>query len=148
MMQPGSDFSSMPELGYEEWREALRQDWGQYNPETFDLRTFAGRARPRSANGCVVIDLSCNAHRVERTQRDVRLDGMDHHFALFQVAGRSTIIQNDRVGQLTAGDVALVDSGRPGTYICDKEYGQWISLQLPRRSLVSHFGFEPVGPKN
>jgi AraC-like DNA-binding protein len=106
-------------------------------------KAFAGRARPRSLCGFVAMDLSCNAHRVERTQRDVRLDGVDHCYAVFQVAGHSTMSQNDRPVQLAAGDVALVDSARPVTYVSEERYGQWFSLQLPRRSLISHLGFEP-----
>jgi AraC-like DNA-binding protein len=110
-----------------------------------ETRAFTGKARPRSLWGLVGIDLGCNAHRVERRQRDIRLDGVDHYFALFQIAGRSTIIQNDRTVQLAAGDVALVDSGRPGTYVCEDNCAQWFSLQLPRRSLMSHLGFDLPG---
>jgi hypothetical protein len=39
--------------------------------------------------------------------------------AIFQFAGRSTLIQNDRVTGLTAGDVALVDATQPVTYISE-----------------------------
>ena len=145
MMQPRSDFADMPELDYEGWRDALRPKWGRYNPEAMDRRTFIGRARSRSLYGFAAIDLGCNAHRVERTQRDVRLDGVDHYFVLFQVAGGSTIIQNDRVVQLSVGDAALVDSVRPGTHVSEERCGQWISLQLPRQSLSSHLGFDAQG---
>jgi len=86
MMQPRSDFADMPELDYEGWRDALRPKWGRYNPEAMEPKAFTGRARPRSVCGFVAMDLSCNAHRVERTQRDVRLDGVDHYFALFHFA--------------------------------------------------------------
>jgi AraC-like DNA-binding protein len=140
MMHPSGDFLSTSELDYEGWRDALRADWGRYNPEAIEPETFAGRARPRSVYGLMAIELGCNAHCVERTQRDVRLDGVDHYFVLFQVSGGSTIIQNDQVVQLAVGDAALVDSARPGTYVSDDTYGQWMSLQLPRRSLVSHLG--------
>jgi AraC family transcriptional activator of tynA and feaB len=145
MMHPSGDFLGTPELDYESWRETLRPDWGRYNAEVVEPKTFAGRARPRSLCGFVAIDLSCNAHRVQRTQGDVRLDGVDHYFVLFQVAGGSTIIQNDQAVQLTMGDAALVDSARPGTYVSDDRCGQWISLQLPRRSLVSHLGVDLRG---
>jgi AraC family transcriptional activator of tynA and feaB len=145
MMHPSGDFLSTPELDYEGWRDALRPDWGRYNPEVVEPKTFAGRARPRSLFGFVAMDLSCNAHRVARTQRDVRLDGVDHYFALFQVAGGSTIIQNDQAVQLVVGDAVLVDSAQPGTHVSDDRCGQWISLQLPRRSLLSHLGVDLRG---
>jgi AraC-like DNA-binding protein len=39
----------------------------------------------------------------------------------------------------------LVDSARPGAHIFESNHGQWFSLQLPRRALVSHLGFNPEG---
>ena len=42
------------------------------------------------------------------------------------------------------GDVALIDSARPVTYVNDG-HEQWLSLQLPRQPLISHLGFEPRG---
>jgi AraC family transcriptional regulator, positive regulator of tynA and feaB len=63
---------------------------------------------------------------------------------VFQIAGRSTIVQNDHAVTLTVGDVVLLDSARPLTYANDGNE-QWLALQLPRRSLVSHLGFEPQG---
>ncbi len=62
MMHPSGDFLSTPELDYEGWRDALRPDWGRYNPEVVEPKTFAGRARPRSLFEFVAMDLSCNAH--------------------------------------------------------------------------------------
>ena len=32
-MHPRDDFLRTPELDYEGWRDALRPDWGRYNPE-------------------------------------------------------------------------------------------------------------------
>jgi AraC family transcriptional activator of tynA and feaB len=144
-MFAGDDFLNSAELDLDGWRDALLRQWGRYTPVARESKSFTGRARARSLCGFVGVDLSCNARRVERTQRDTRLDGVDHYFALFQVAGASTIVQNDRAMQLIAGDVALVDSTRPGTYISESTHGQWLSLQLPRRSLVSHLGFNPEG---
>src|ERR1700730_19253482 len=144
MMRPSDDLLSTPELDFEAWRDALRPDWGQYTPEAIEAETFAGRVRARSICGFVAIDLSCNAHRVERTQRDARLDGVDHYYAVFQVAGRSMMIQNDQAVKLSVGDAALVDSARPVTYVSESSYGHF-ALHLPRRSLVSHLGFDPQG---
>jgi AraC family transcriptional regulator, positive regulator of tynA and feaB len=138
-------FQSTPELDYEGWREALRSQFGRYNPVVEEPKTFVGRARSRKPYGFVAMDLCCNAHRIERTERDVRYDGVDHYFVLFQVIGASRIIQNDQTVQLGVGDAALVDSTLPGTYVAEDTCAQWLSLQLPRRSLVCHLGFEPHG---
>jgi AraC family transcriptional activator of tynA and feaB len=84
------------------------------------------------------------AHRIERTQRDARLDDVELYHAVFQVFGRSTVLQNDQAVTLDVGDVALVDSTRPVAFVNDP-YAQYLSLSLPRRSLMSHLGLEPQG---
>jgi AraC family transcriptional activator of tynA and feaB len=53
------------------------------------------------------------------------------------------MIQNEQVVELTTGDTVLVDSGRPVTYVTKNNYAHCFVLQLPRRALVSHLGFEP-----
>jgi hypothetical protein len=54
---------------------------------------------------------------------------------------------NERIVELTVGDVALVDAARPVTYVSEKGSAQWWgSLQLQRRSLLSHLGLEPRCP--
>ena len=110
-MDPSSDLLSTPELDYEGWKDALRPDCGRYHPEAIKLETFSGRVRHRSVCGFTAKDVSCNAHRVERTQRDTRLDGMDHYYAVFQVVGGSTMIQNDQAVKLAV--VTLRSSIRP-----------------------------------
>jgi hypothetical protein len=114
-MMPSADFLSTPELNYEQWRDLLRPNWGLYTPD--DPEAFAGRVRSRSICGFNASDISNSIRRCERTQRDARLDGVDHCYAVFQIAGRSTLIQNDHAVTLAVGDVALIDSARPVTYV-------------------------------
>src|SRR4029077_2505644 len=125
-MPQSGDLPSAVELNYEQWREALRPDWGLYTAD--DPKVFVGRVRPRSIFGFNAVDVSNNAVRCDRTQRDVRLDGVDHYYAVLQIAGRSRIIQNDYTASLSVGDVMLIDSARPVTYLNDGNE-QWFSLQ-------------------
>jgi AraC family transcriptional activator of tynA and feaB len=142
MMHANADLLSASELNYEQWRDALRPNWGLYTPH--DPKTFVGRVRSQSICGFNAANISNNVGCCERAQEDVRLDGVDHFYAVFQTAGRSTILQNDRTATLAVGDVALIDSARPVTYLNDGRE-QWLSLQLPRQPLVSHLGVEPQG---
>src|SRR5258708_25875278 len=146
MMHSSGDFLSTPNLDYEGWRDVVRSICGRYTPDGIEPKTFSGRLRVRSGCGFRAVDLSSNAHRLERTHQDVRVDGMDHYYAIFQMTGQSRIIQNDRNIELTVGDVALVDAARPVTYVSEKGSDHWGSLQLPRRSLLSHLGLEPRCP--
>ena len=127
------------------WSALLRPLYGRHSLEGGKLNTFSGWLRRLSVSGFAAVDICCNAHRFERTHRDVRLDDRDHYKAVFQVAGRSTIYQNDRCVQLAVGDVTLVDVARPVMCVSEDEGVRRLSLDLPRRSLVSHLGFEPQG---
>jgi AraC family transcriptional regulator, positive regulator of tynA and feaB len=92
-MESAGDFNTTPELDYEGWRDVVRSLCGRYTPGGIEPEAFGGRARAGSICGFVTVDLSCNAHFVERTNRDVRLDGMGHYYAVIQVSGRSTMVQ-------------------------------------------------------
>jgi AraC family transcriptional regulator, positive regulator of tynA and feaB len=134
-----------PKLGYDAWRALIHSYCGRFNPEGIEPKAFVGQASPLRVCGLQALDIACNPGRVERTQRDIRLDGNDNYYAVLQIAGQSTIAQNDAVTALGAGDVALVDAARPVTVFCEHRQTQWISLHLLRPSLVSHLGFEPQG---
>jgi AraC family transcriptional activator of tynA and feaB len=147
MMHSSGDFLSTPNLDYEAWRDVVRLICGRYTPGGIEPNTFSGRVRSRSVCGFRAVDLSCNARRLDRTHQDVRADAVDHYYALFQIDGQSRIIQNDRIMELSVGDIALVDAARPVTYASDNGSDQWWgSLQLPRRSLLAHLGLEPRCP--
>jgi AraC family transcriptional regulator, positive regulator of tynA and feaB len=139
-MQSSGDFFKTTELNYEQWRDALRPNWGLYTPD--DTKGFVGRVRTRNICGFNASDITSNSRHCERTHRDIRLDGVDHWYAVFQIAGGSTILQNDHPVELGVGDWTLIDSARPVTYV-NGAHEQWLSLQLPRRPLLSHLGFEP-----
>jgi AraC-like DNA-binding protein len=155
MMLQSDGGAGTPQLDFEAWRALLRSNCGGEVKVTAP-NAFAGWMRPISACGLAAAAVKiqwrtaagghgCYAHRLERTQRDVRLDGADHYLILFQVAGRSALTQIDQTVQLTAGDVALVDAARPVTYCSRYGGAQWLSLRLPRKSVQSHLGFEPQG---
>jgi AraC family transcriptional activator of tynA and feaB len=134
-------------LDYEAWRDLLRSMCGRYYSEGLEPDAFAGWVRPVTTPGFTALNIGCNAHRVERTYRDVRLDGADHYFTVFPASGQLAMIHNDQAVRLGVGDVALVDAARPVIYCADNGSEPWntVSLSLPRQSLVSYLGFEPQG---
>jgi AraC family transcriptional regulator, positive regulator of tynA and feaB len=140
----GSDFAAIPSLDYETWRAAIRSAAGRYDPEAIERASFAGRVCVGRICGFDALHVDHNGHRIQRTQRDVRLDGVEDYYIVVQVVGQSTITQNDQVAKLDVGDVALIDSTRPVTYV-NQAYARWLSLRLPRRSLTSYLGFDPEG---
>ena len=143
MVQPNDDFLSTPELDYDGFIAALRENWGCFSPAR-GSNVFAGRVRARRVFGFAAVDVACNTVRVDRTELDVRRDDMEYYFVVAQLTGGSTIIQNDRVVNAAAGELVLLDSTRPVTLV-GVQQAQWLGLQLPRQNLVSHLGFEPQG---
>jgi AraC family transcriptional activator of tynA and feaB len=148
MMDSSGDLNSGSALDYEAWRDLMRSMCGRYNPEGVEPGDFTGWMRPVSVCGFTALDMGCNAHRIERSCQDARLDGVDHYFVVFQVGGQSSALaHNDQAVQLAAGDVVLVDAARPSTYFANNGSEPWhtVAVSFPRESLVSHLGFDPEG---
>jgi AraC family transcriptional activator of tynA and feaB len=152
MVQQSSDFADAPQLKLDEWAALLRSTCGG-DHEVIDPNAFTGWMRRVSVYGvaAAAIKIQCglaavdhggNTYRYERTRRDIRLADTDWYCALFSVAGRSWLAQNDHTIQLGVGDIGLLDGAKPSTR--QSENGaQWLSIYLPRQSLISHLGFEP-----
>jgi AraC-like DNA-binding protein len=161
MVQQNFDFVGPPQLNLEEWAALHRSTCGGdhkvIGPKELRFRqsgnAFAGWTRRVSVHGvaAAAIKIQCglaaadhggNIYRFERTSRDVRLADVDWYCASFQVAGRSAVTQNEHTVQLGVGDVGLLDGARPSTRLSESG-SQWLSIYLPRHSLISHLGFEP-----
>jgi AraC family transcriptional activator of tynA and feaB len=144
-MFESSDFTGTPELDYEAWRAWQRSYYG--DPGIGEAQAFAGWMRPLSVCGVAATAIKvqcCNAYHIKRTHRDIRRDGLDCYRAIFPVAGRSLLIQNDQAMEFARGDIALVDMARPATFSANRS-GQRLTLSLPRQPLITHLGFEPQG---
>jgi hypothetical protein len=118
------------QLDYEVWRDSLRSMCARYSPEGIEPAEFAGWITPLGVYGFAALNIGANASRVGRSHRDARLEGADHYFVVFQIAGESGISHNDQAIRLAAGDVALVDAARPLTYAAGNEGQPWNTLTL------------------
>ena len=152
-MVQGDDVGGAPLLDFESWRALLRSNCGRDVKVTMP-NAFAGCMRLFKACGLEAAsikirwgaaDRGCSDRGAERSYRDVRCDDSDHYLILFQVAGQTEMTQVDQAVQLAAGDVALVDTTLPVTYLSRFRSPQWLMLRLPRKLLRSHLGFEPQG---
>src|SRR6202171_1888721 len=94
------DFQSETALDYDTWRGLLGSRGVLYSSEHVERESFAGSIRAGRIYGFYAVDHSINADRVYRTHRHARLDGMDHFKFFFQVSGKTTLIQNDRITEL------------------------------------------------
>ena len=144
-MTSGSEFLIGPTSDYETWRTGIRSIGVFPSPEV-ESKVFKGSVRGSSMWGIIALETafaSPSVNRFERMRRDPRLDSSDYYNAVFQISGRSTLIQNDRVTELAAGDIGFVDVARPVSLISRDTACRWLSLSMPRRPLISHLGVEP-----
>lgn len=117
--------------------------------EASRVSAFAGSIRPLILYGCVAVELNCATSRFERTRRDVRFKSMEYYHAVIQLSGRSTMMQDDRISELTVGDIALVDSTKAATYFSHNGPCRRVSLYVPRQTLLRHLGLTPAcGSRN
>ena len=136
-----------PHLNFEAWKDQIRKMGGRFDPRVIDPEVFVGWVRPVRACGLTAAEVGSNANVVERTHPHVRVDRVDHYVVLFQLAGRSAVTHNEEAVRFGAGDIVLVDTGRPATFFAGNANEPWniMALLLPRQALVSHLGFEPRG---
>jgi AraC family transcriptional regulator, positive regulator of tynA and feaB len=116
----------------------------RYNPEGVQPDAFTGSMRHVDVCGFKAIDATCNAPRVERDHRDIRLDGVEDYFFLFRFRGRAVMKRDEEAVWLTAGDGILIDAARPAKFF-DEEPWHNFALRLPRLELMTHLGSDPQG---
>ncbi|QIO34859.1 helix-turn-helix domain-containing protein [Bradyrhizobium sp. 1(2017)] len=146
-MTSGSDFLIGPTSDREAWLTGIRSV-GVLSSQGVESNAFRGSVRGSCLWGITTLETtfaSLSVCRFERMHRDPRLECSDYYNAVFQIFGRSTLIQKDRVMTLAVGDIGFVDVARPVSLISCDPSCRWLSLSLPRRALVSHVGREPHG---
>jgi AraC family transcriptional activator of tynA and feaB len=137
--------ADVPRSDFEAWRVLFRASVSaQYAMECAEPNVFAGWMRPLNISGFSALDIACNKNRIERTQRHIRLDGVDYYGVLVQVAGRSKLSHNGQALHLGEGDVMLIDKAQPASHVFDERV-RCLYIPFPRRPLISHLGFEPRG---
>jgi AraC family transcriptional regulator, positive regulator of tynA and feaB len=128
---------------FDEWAETLRGICGCFHPILGDAHEFSGWALRRRIGGLDALDAGIGVDRLERSATDVRRDGRDMYFLVVQAAGNSVVEQSSSIAHLAAGDVTLIDSDKPSTFYYAKKPAHIVSLRIPKKTIVSHLGFEP-----
>jgi AraC-like DNA-binding protein len=143
-MQGNNEFTTSPTPEFETWRvrgQSANGSLCQY--VQYDAITSA--MEHTKLCGLPVVDLVTHpVSSAERIRADAVRDGMDDFKLLIQISGRSILDQNERVTDIGAGDLGIVDITRP-VHVAIGGAGRVIGLHLPRQPLVAHLGFEPQG---
>ncbi|WP_313531758.1 helix-turn-helix domain-containing protein [Shinella sp.] len=84
--------------------------------------------------------VALDASEVARSTRSIKQDPGEYFFLLVQDAGQCRVEQGDHVAELLPGDMFLVDSVRPSTFLYRGERSNQVSLHIPRDEVVHRFG--------
>jgi AraC family transcriptional regulator, positive regulator of tynA and feaB len=140
-----SEIQFGPISDYEAWRVSLRSPVDK-DAAIIHPNAIAGLVRPVRPCGLAAVDIAtANIFSSRRTALDARRDGMNDFKLLFQIAGHSTLTQDERTTELAAGDLGFIDVTRPVNRVSHQGPGRLIGLHMPRQSLKAHLGFEPQG---
>jgi AraC-like DNA-binding protein len=124
-------------MPFEAWECTLRDTCGHYyGLPSKAQRVVDGYFKKNRICGLDVADFSCNIDKIERTPDGIRRDDQEHLFLLMQISGRSILQRADQQTSLLPGDLCLLDSTTPVTLNFGGNYIQYLSLHLPRASLL------------
>lgn len=84
--------------------------------------------------------VALDASEVARNSRSIRQDPGEYFFLLMQDAGQCRVEQGDQVAELSPGDMFLVDSVKPSTFLYRGERSNQVSLHIPREEMLHRFG--------
>lgn len=84
--------------------------------------------------------VALDARHVQRGARAIRQDPGEHLFLLIQDEGHCRVEQGERSTDLAIGDMFLVDSVKPSSFVYDGARSNQISIHMPREEMLHRFG--------
>lgn len=84
--------------------------------------------------------VALDARYVQRCARSIRQDPGEHLFLLIQDEGHCRVEQAEKFASLAPGDMFLVDSVRPSSFIYDGARSSQVSIHMPRAEMLHRFG--------
>jgi AraC-like DNA-binding protein len=84
--------------------------------------------------------VALDARYVQRSARSIRQDPGEHLFLLIQDEGNCRVEQGEQAACLAPGDMFLVDSVRPSSFVYDGAHSSQVSIHMPRDEMRHRFG--------
>lgn len=84
--------------------------------------------------------VALDASEVARSKRSIRQDPGEYFFLVVQDAGQCRIEQGDLTTELSPGDMFLVDSVKPSSFLYSGARSNQVSLHIRRDEVVHRFG--------
>ncbi len=89
--------------------------------------------------------VALDARYVQRSARSIRQDPGEHLYLLVQDEGHCRVQQGDRTVELAPGDMFLVDSVEPSSFVYGGRRSNQISVHMPREEMLHRFGSACTG---
>ncbi|MBD9445492.1 helix-turn-helix domain-containing protein [Rhizobium sp. RHZ01] len=107
--------------------------------------TMAGDVASRRIGYFETAVVGLDARHVSRSTRSIRQDPGEHLFLLIQDEGHCRVEQSEKTATLLPGDMFLVDSVLPSSFVYDGVRSSQVSLHMPRHEMLHRFGKECTG---
>jgi AraC-like DNA-binding protein len=97
------------------WRSLVSEAFVPLNVTSNATENFHAKLRSRSLGDVFVSEVGANPHSVERTPALIAAGDTPFYKLSLQLAGTGILMQDGREAILSAGDMAIYDTGRPYT---------------------------------
>lgn len=129
------------QMAVETLQAEIRKTCGAFDLEPMArVGMVAGDVATRRVGFFDTAVVALDARHVQRGARSIRQDPGEHLFLLIQDEGHCRVEQGERSTNLTVGDMFLVDSVRPSSFIYDGARSNQISIHMPREEMLHRFG--------
>ncbi|OCJ13358.1 AraC family transcriptional regulator [Rhizobium sp. AC44/96] len=127
-------------------RAAIRKVCGDFDVEPMTRSGLVtGDVATRRIGSFDTAIVSLDVKDVQRDPKSIRRDPGEHLFLLIQDAGHCRVEQGGRSFGLTQGDMFLVDSGHPSSFVYEGQRSSQVSIHMPRAEMVHRFGHGCTG---
>jgi len=121
------------------WREVATRAFVRHDFRSASGATFRGSLGADTLASLGVATFDCESCRVTRTARDVARDDHEDIQLCLSIAGKTTILQDNREVTVGSGDLVLVDTRRAFTADYQADTTATV-LTLPRRQIEARLG--------
>ena len=129
----------MEAVRFEEWIGRINQACGSFAAKPLGS-DFFGAVRTHRSGALNLSIVDAAQAQLSRGEHELSRSDSDNYYAGFQLQGSALMQQGDRSVTLTPGDIILIDSTRPSTFIYGDRSRQ-LSLVLPRRYVEEGVGY-------
>lgn len=128
-------------LAVETLQAEIRKVCGTFDVEPMTRSgTVEGSVAARRIGFFDTAIVGLDARHVQRTARSIRHDPGEYLFLLTQDQGSCRVEQGEHCSVLAPGDMFLVDSARPSSFVYDGQRSTQVAFHLPRDEMRHRIG--------